>query len=207
MYLENSSNFSLKTNTIVNSSNSGMYSLRLFGSISNGVISGNYTGTGYIGTDATYVNVVADGAYFVSPSIVNIGFPFKNSTIDVSTGTAANIAALMDNCRVFAHAGHGGSIATSNIMLNECDIMGTDSGIYCSDGVNRIRANGTKFTGGTGSGLRINTGSKHILQGCTFKSTSGNSVLLTGSSGVIYIGNDDSSNPANFTGTTFTLNN
>ena len=46
-----------------------------------------------------------------------------------------------------------------------------------------------------------------MIEGVTTKSTSGNSSVILNASKVIYTGNNDSANPTNFTGTTFTLQN
>ncbi|HAT2190565.1 TPA: hypothetical protein I8231_003882 [Citrobacter freundii] len=207
VYMEHVSNFSLNVDVITDSANAGMYSLRLYGEISNGKISGNYTGNGFIGNDATYVNTVADFAYFISPSVVTVPFMFRNSTINVASGIGASIASSMDNCRVVSNSGHGATSSASGVSVTNCEFIGTDSGLYFADGVSHIRATGSSFTGSSGPGLRINTGAKHMVQGCFFKSGAGNSIVLTGASAVVYVGNDDSSNPTNFTGTTFTLNN
>ncbi len=49
--------------------------------------------------------------------------------------------------------------------------------------------------GGTGPGLRIYQGSKHIIEGVTIGSVSGNSAYIKEPSSVVYIGNNDSANP------------
>lgn len=206
-YIENSNNFDVDIDVIVDSSNTGMYSIRTYGVIENGTFRGRYTGRAVIGTDSTYINCNAENAVFISPTTVNVLFPFRKCNIVCSGTNAADIYSSVNGCRFVSNAGHGGVVYGSGISIDNSEITGTDAGLWVNDGFNRISARGNKISGGTSSGLRINTGSKHIIENNSLSSTGGNSVIISNATAVTYIGNDDSTSPTNFSGTAFTLNN
>ncbi|EDR4632443.1 hypothetical protein N7V56_004699 [Salmonella enterica subsp. enterica serovar Schwarzengrund] len=125
----------------------------------------------------------------------------------VAGSNAVDIKSKMNNCRCVSNNGHGGVVSASSIDIQNTEFIGTDGGLYVSDNMEMIRIRGGIAQGVTSAGLRISGGEKHIIEGITTKSTSGNSSAIIRASKVIYVGNYDSANPTDFTGTTFTLQN
>lgn len=207
VYIENSTRFTIDVDVIVDSLNEDMFSIRLYGVIEQGVIKGTYVGRAIFGDDANYADCMAKDASFISPITTGVKFPFENVYVNCSSGTATLISANMSNCRVVATAGNAGALAIGGVDIDDCEFSGRDAGLFCHDDLNMIRANGSKFKGNSGPGLRISGGGKHIVQGCVTSSTSGNSTLLLNATDVVYIGNDDTAAPYSFSDTVFTLKN
>lgn len=207
VYVENISDGTIDVDVIVDSANAAMYSIRTYGALSNVIINGKYIGHSLFGDDATYIKCILKDAVIISPSTVGCNFPWDNVNTVVATGAAVYIKSNIKSSRIVANNGSAGYAISGNIDLQGNEFIGTDAGLYCADGISQVRLKGGSYKGGTGAGLRISGGSKHIIEGVTTTSTAGNSTVLTGASAVIYVGNNDSGAPALTTGTTFTLQN
>ncbi|HBV8998829.1 TPA: hypothetical protein MD874_002099 [Citrobacter freundii] len=207
VYLENSNDGFIDVDCITDSTNSSMYAIRTFGALENIFISGRYVGYTLFGDDATYVNCHLHDASVISPTTVGCRFKWSNVNTVVSGSNAVDIKSTMTNCRTVSNNGHGGVLSSGNNDIYDSEFYGTDGGLYCADNIGQVRVRGGLAQGGSSSGLRISGGEKHMIEGVTTKSTSGNSSVILNASKVIYTGNNDSANPTNFTGTTFTLQN
>ncbi|YP_009966642.1 haemolysin-type calcium binding [Salmonella phage Se-G] len=207
VYIENSADGEIDVDCITDSANANMYSIRTYGALENIHLSGKYVGYTLFGDDATYVNCSLDKASIISPTTVANRFPWENVNVVVSGSNAVDIKSTVNSCRFVSNNGHGGVLSSGNNDISDSEFYGTDGGLYCADNIGQVRVRGGVAQGGSAAGLRISGGEKHIIEGLTTKSTSGNSCVITNASKVIYIGNDDSANPTNFTGTTFTLQN
>lgn len=184
-----------------------MYSMRTYGALENIELSGKYIGNTLFGDDATYVNCSLDNASIISPTTVGCRLKWSKVNVVVSGPNAVDIKSTVDKCRFVSNNGHGGVLSAGNNDIYDSEFYGTDGGLYCADNIGQVRVRGGLAQGGSSSGLRISGGEKHIIEGVTTKSTSGNSSVIINASKVICTGNDDSANPENFTGTTFTLQN
>lgn len=206
-YIENSADGEINVDCITDSANANMYSIRTYGALENIHLSGKYVGYTLFGDDATYVNCSLHTASIISPTTVANRFPWENVNVVVSGSNAVDIKSKMNDCRSVSNNGHGGVVSGANVEIQNTEFIGTNGGLYVGDNLGMIRVRGGVAQGGAAAGLRISGGEKHIIEGLTTKSTSGNSTVILNASKVIYLGNDDSANPTNFTGTTFTLQN
>lgn len=207
VYIENSADGEIDVDCITDSANANMYSIRTYGALENIHLSGKYVGYTLFGDDATYVNCSLHTASIISPTTVANRFPWENVNVVVSGSNAVDIKSKMNDCRSVSNNGHGGVVSGGNVEIQNTEFIGTNGGLYVGDNLGMIRVRGGVAQGGEAAGLRISGGEKHIIEGLTTKSTSGNSTIILNASKVIYVANDDSANPTNFTGTTFTLQN
>ncbi|EOD2193384.1 phage tailspike protein [Salmonella enterica subsp. enterica serovar Schwarzengrund] len=207
VYIENSTDGEINVDVITDSENPEMFSIRTFGYLENIHFSGKYIGYSLFGDDATYVNCSLRNASIISPTTVGNRFYWEGVNTVVAGSNAVDIKSKMNNCRCVSNNGHGGVVSASSIDIQNTEFIGTDGGLYVSDNMEMIRIRGGIAQGVTSAGLRISGGEKHIIEGITTKSTSGNSSAIIRASKVIYVGNYDSANPTDFTGTTFTLQN
>ena len=142
-----------------------------------------------------------------SATTVRCRLKWRGVNTIVAGSKAVDIKSKMTNWRTVSNNGHGGVLSSGNNDIYDSEFYGTDGGLYCADNIGQVRVRGGLAQGGSSSGLRISGGEKHMIEGVTTKSTSGNSSVILNASKVIYTGNNDSANPTNFTGTTFTLQN
>ena len=207
VYIENSADGEINVDCITDSANANMYSIRTYGALENIHFSGKYVGYTLFGDDATYVNCSLHTASIISPTTVANRFHWKDVNVVVSGSNAVDIKSKMNDYRSVSNNGHGGVVSGANVEIQNTEFIGTNGGLYVGDNLGMIRVRGGAAHGGSAAGLRISGGEKNIIEGLTTKSTSGNSSVIINASKVIYTGNDDSANPTNFTGTTFTLQN